>query len=110
MKPLKSPIDGAGASPATMASSATPAVLDVEHGHHRRGEAADRADREVDLAEQQDEHDADRDRPHGRDLQHQVGEVDRGEEAVVLELEDRPDQAIVEETGSEPSSPRGEAA
>ena len=38
-----------------------PAVLDVEHRHHRGREAADGADREVDLAEQQHVDDADRD-------------------------------------------------
>ena len=35
-------------------------------------------------------------RPIGRDLQHQVGEVLGGEEAVVLELEDDPDQGQAE--------------
>ncbi len=59
------------------------ALLDAEHGHHRGREAADGADREVDLAEQEDEDDADRDRRDRGDLQRQVGEVDGREEAVV---------------------------
>ena len=68
-----------------------PAVLHVEHRHHCGGEPADRADRQVDLAEQQHEHDAHRDRAHGHDLQHEVGEVDGREEPVVEGLEDDPD-------------------
>ena len=67
-------------------------MLDVEDRHHRGREAADGADREVDLAEQQHVDDADRDQADGGDLEHQVGQVLGGEEAVVLELEDRPDQ------------------
>ena len=45
---------------------------------------------EVDLAQQQHQHDPDRDRRHRGDLP-QVGEVDGAQEAVVGELEDRPD-------------------
>ncbi len=82
-----------------------PAVLDVEHGHHRGGEAADGADREVDLAEQQHVDDADRDQPDGGDLQHQVGQVLGREEAVVLELEDRPDHRQADDDAQ-----RGEVA
>ena len=40
-----------------------PAVLDVQHRHHRARETADRADRQVDLAQQQHVHDTDRVRP-----------------------------------------------
>ena len=83
-----------------------PAVLDVEDRHHRRGEAADRADREVDLAEQQHVDDADRDQADRGDLQHQVGQVLGREEAVVLELEDRPrSRARPMTTRSEARSP-----
>ena len=74
-----------------------PAVLDVEHRHHRGRETADGADREVDLPQQQHVHDADRDQADRRDLEHQVGEVDRGEEAVVLGLEDDPDHDHAED-------------
>ena len=91
MKPLKRPISGADGEAGEDRELGRKALLDGEHRHHRRGEAADGADREVDLAEQQDEHDADRDRRHGGDLKRQVGEVDRAQEAVVGELEDRPD-------------------
>ena len=91
MNPLNSPIAVPDSEPGEQTEQRRPAVLDAEHRHHAGGEAADRADREVDLAEQQDEHDADRDRRHGGDLQGEVGEVYGGEEAVVGDLEDRPD-------------------
>jgi hypothetical protein len=61
-----------------------PAVMDAHHRHERGGDAAHRADRQVDLAEQQDEHHTHRDESRGRDLQHQIGEVGRGKETVVL--------------------------
>src|SRR3984885_11961664 len=54
---------------------------------------ADGTHREVDLPQQQHVDDAHRDQPDGGDLQHQVGQVLGREEAVVLELEDRPDQS-----------------
>ena len=68
-----------------------PARLDREGRGDGGGEAADGADGEIDLAQQQHEHDPDRDRADGGDLEREVGEVDRGEEAVVGDREDRPD-------------------
>ena len=67
-------------------------ALHDQHRHHRGAEPAHRADRQVDLAQQQEEHDADRDGRHGRLLQHQVGEVAGAQEPVVLELEEGPDR------------------
>ena len=52
---------------------------------------AHRADREVDLAEQQHEHDPDRDQAHRSHLQDQVRQVDRAHEARLLDVEDDPD-------------------
>ncbi len=74
-----------------------PAVFDVQHRHHRRREPADGADREVDLPEQQDVDDADRDQPDRGDLQHQVGQVLGREEAVFLDLEDDRDHDQAED-------------
>ena len=65
-KPWKSPIAVADPEPGDDRQVGGPAVLDVEHRHHRGGEAADGADREVDLAEQQHEDDADRDQRRSR--------------------------------------------
>ena len=90
--PWKSPITVPAKIPATMARYWLQPCLPAEHGDDRRPEAADRTDREVDPAEQQHEHQPDRDQPHRRDLEHQVGEVGGGEEAYLLDLEDRPDQ------------------
>src|SRR5262249_5493781 len=58
----------------------------------RRREAAGGANREVDLANQENHHDADRDQADGGDLQKQVGEVGGREETFVLQVEDDPDQ------------------
>ena len=72
-------------------------LFDGQDRHHRRREAADGADRQVDLAEQQHEDDADRDRRDRGDLKREVREVDRGEEPVVGDLEDRPDDRDAQE-------------
>ena len=45
-----------------MASAERPAGLSEADAEDRRGQAADRADRQVDLAEQQHQDDAERDR------------------------------------------------
>src|SRR5207302_7126 len=50
------------------------------------------ADRQVDLAQQQDQHHADGDRAHGGDLEDQVREVAGGEKVRVQRLEDDGDQ------------------
>ena len=71
-----------------------PAVLDVEHRHDRRRTGRSprrptgRSRRAAARARRRS-----RSIPTAVDLEHQVGEVDRGEEAVVGDLEDRPDQA-----------------
>ena len=64
-----------------------------DHARHTR----DIADRQVDLAEQQHEHDPHRDRRVGRRLHDQVDEVAGGEEAVVLALEDDRDDDQAED-------------
>ena len=57
------------------------AHLRVQHRHDRRAQPADDADGQVDLAEQQDEHHADRDGADRGHLQREVDEVQRVEEA-----------------------------
>ena len=72
----------------------------------RRGEAADRADREVDLAHHQDADDAERDDADGRAIEQQVDEVVRRQEDRVEALEHGPDDRRgPTTTGSEPRSP-----
>ena len=75
-------------------------------GEDRRGEPADRADREVDLAEQQHEHDADRHRADRGALHGQVDEVGARQEGRVEDLEDRRQMTTSPTiTGIEPRSP-----
>ena len=68
-----------------------PAPTHGAHRDDRRCEAADRPDREVDLAQQQHQDDTDGDRADGGALQREVDEVARGEEGVVQALEHDPD-------------------
>jgi hypothetical protein len=68
-----------------------PRVVGVQHRHDAGTEARDDPDRQVDLAEQQHHHDADGDRARRGDLERQVHEVRRGQEAIVRDREDRPD-------------------
>ena len=65
------------------------ALVDDHHGHHRSGQTADRADGQVDLAEQQHQHDADRDDADGRREQRDVDQRARGQERRVLGVEDQ---------------------
>ncbi len=62
-----------------------------QRGEHRPGQTGDRADRQVDLTEQQHQYDAHRDRSGGGDLERQVVEVLRCEEGAVQALEHDPD-------------------
>ena len=109
-KPLKRPIAVPTSNPTTSARSGFSPSLTLSTAITDCREPADRADREVDLAEQQDEDHADRDRRHGGDLQGQVGEVDRGEEAIVGELEDRPDDRDPEQDPDRPELATAETA
>ena len=74
----------------------------------RRGEPGDRADRQVDLAEQQHEHDADRDGADRRALQREVDEVVGRQEARVEGLEDAPDQHEADDDGQRSEAAAGE--
>ena len=74
--------------------------------HHDATDRADEGDRQVDLADQQHEHDADRDRRDRRHLQQQVREVALGVEGVVERARTRRRSRSGPTTiGSEPSSP-----
>src|SRR5690606_8088317 len=66
-------------------------VGDAEHREGGARDTADRADRQVDLAEQQDEHDADGDHAGADHGDRHVGEVAGGEEVAVQAGEDGPD-------------------
>ena len=66
-------------------------VVDREYGEHGAGQTADRAHRQVDLTQQQNEDDTDGYQPGADDVDREVAEVLRGEEVAVQRLEDRPD-------------------
>src|SRR4051794_34651701 len=68
------------------------AVGDQEQRRRHAGDAADVADGQVDLAQQQDEDDPHPDDGDRRHLDDEVDEVPRGQEPVVLGLEDDRDQ------------------
>src|SRR5690606_35336328 len=68
-----------------------PPLLDRQHRHQPGGEAADRADRVVDLAEQETQRQADRDGADGGDLDHEVGQLEVRQEVAVGNLEDDSD-------------------
>ena len=63
----------------------------LQLGAHDADEAAEVRDREVDLAEQQDEHDAEGEHRRARHLHDDVVEVDRGEEVLRGEREEDDD-------------------
>src|ERR1035437_2849290 len=91
-EPVEEADERTRADPGENRHRATHPVLDGEHRGDRRAEAADAADREVDLAEQENQHHPDRNDTHRRDLGHEVGEIEGGEEVGVLHLEDDRDQ------------------
>src|SRR2546423_3578186 len=85
-------------------------VLHIQDGGHSRGQAADNADRKIDLPQQQYEDNPDGDRAHRGDLQDEVGQVSRGEGAVVLGLEDDPDHDQANDHWQRSQLPLGDAA
>ncbi len=68
-----------------------PAGIDPEHADDRRREARHGADRQVDLADHQDAHDAERDDADGGAVEQQVDEVVGRQEHGVQRLEHGPD-------------------
>jgi hypothetical protein len=66
------------------------AELDDELGHEHGRDAVDGRDREIDLLDQQHEHEAERHDAGDRALDQQVREVQRGQEDIALEREERP--------------------
>jgi len=96
-QPLEQPDGRSGHDAGRDRQVGRPAVLGAQHSRDRRRHAAHGTDREVDLAEQQHQHDADRDQADAGDLKHQVGEVGRRQEAGFLQLEDRPDHDQAED-------------
>lgn len=90
-KPWIAPADRTGEDGEHQGQPLVHPVCDVQHGEGRAGDTADRADREVDLTEQQDEDDTDGDHARTDHGDGDVGQVARGEEARVHALEDRGD-------------------
>ncbi len=82
---------GAGGQPSHDGQARRPAFLHDEHRDDRRAQPGHSSDGQVDLADQQDQDDADGDRTDGHDLKHQVGQVHRGQEAWVEHAHDDPD-------------------
>jgi hypothetical protein len=68
-----------------------PTFLHAQDGRDRRAEPAHGPDREVDLTEQQHQHDANRNEADRRHLKHQVRQVAGAEEGRLLDVEDQPD-------------------
>ncbi len=66
-------------------------VVHVQHGERGPRQAADGADRQIDLPDQQHEDDADGDQTGPDDVHAEVGQVAWREELVVQPLEDAPD-------------------
>lgn len=66
------------------------AVVDAQYGEDGCRETADRTDRQVELADQQHEDDADRDQTRTHDVHTEVGQVPGREEVRVEALEDDP--------------------
>ncbi len=89
--------DGAGHQGGEDRGHARPAVVGQQHAEDAGRHAGNRAEREVDLAEQEDDHDADGQRADDTDLQDEIREVARRQEAVVLALKEQPDQAQANE-------------
>ena len=84
-------------------------LVDHQHGHHRGRHAAHRADRQVDLAEQQHQHDAERDDADRGGVLGDRHDVARRQEPHVVEVEpeaddDQPDddRQVAEVAGAEP--------
>src|SRR5690606_23723347 len=69
-----------------------PAELRHADGEHRGGDATDRTDGEIDLGDEQHEHDAERDDADGCGVGGQVDEVPAGKEYVVQDGENGPDR------------------
>ena len=91
--PWSRPIPAQASRAAGIAPVPRPTVSRAcEVGHDHAAEAGDETDREVDLAEQQDEDLAHREQAEDRGLDEQVDEVARGQEFRVEGLEENRDQ------------------
>ena len=69
----------------------------LELGGSERCDAAHVPDREVDLAEQQDEDDAERDHRHSRHLEHDVHEIRGSEEVRRRQAEEEDDRKLTDD-------------
>jgi hypothetical protein len=74
-------------------------VVDHAHSEYRGGEARDRTDGQVDLAEQEHEDDPDGDRAGNGDLENEVRKIARSQEMRVLKVEVGPDRRQANDDG-----------
>ncbi len=86
--PLQETNSGTGQDPGQHRQWAEPSELDRQHGHHASRQAADGTHRQIDFSDEQHKDHTHRDRANGRDLDHQIGQVQRAEEMMVGRLED----------------------
>ena len=105
--PWRMPIPAQARSAARIARPPRPAVGRArEVGHDHPAEAGDEPDREVDLAEEQDEDLAHREQAEDGGLDEQVDEVAGGQEFRVEGLEEDRDQDQPRDDGQDPGSRR----
>lgn len=112
--PLDQAEEAAEAEPGENRRPPRPVVqLAVQYEHHRRPARGVVADRQVDLAEQQDEHLGHPEQHEVGGLGEQVGEVGGRDEVAVLGLEDHHDhdqagdhRQVAGVTGADPAEPR----
>ena len=81
-------------------------VGELQRGRSQRGNAAQKADREIDLRDQQHEDDTERDHRHARHLQDDVHEVRRREEVRRGEAEEPDDEDLADDDWQDTEIPR----
>ena len=85
-------------------------VGELQLGRGQRGNAAQKADRQIDLRDQQHEDDTERDHRHARHLEDDVHEVRRREEVRRGEAEERDDEDLADDDRQDAEIPRLEVS
>ena len=82
-----------------------PTLIYPQHADQRGGEAADRADRQIDLADDQNADDAERDHADRRAVEQEIDEIVRCQEDRIEALEHRPDDHQTDHDGKRAKIP-----
>jgi len=85
-------------------------VLHLKDRHHRCAQSTHRARRKINLSQQKHQNHSCRDGPHGGDLQHQVGEIARGEKIGIQRGEDPPEDEEAGDDRKKATLPAGRGA